>query len=365
MKSIFVIVLLFHALSFASIQDEAKAEKLAQDLKKTKNTIVNEEVRQRQVMSSLFDINRKMKKIISERSNLVQERMLLEGSTSELAKKIDELESKLKSQKTFLRERLSAIYRFGGQGVARILFSSTSSAQLERNLKILGLVAKRDLDLIKDYSESVKELEKKKKRLTNRLAHLKKVESNIKLKERNLSVENNAKNKILDAIRKSKKFALLKLNGLREKSLRLSLNDESGVLDLLFQPSFFEQKGNLPQPIKGRVVQNFGLIKDESARVILSHKGITYEANVDSPVKSVFAGKVAFAGEIDGYGNTLVIDHGDHYYTVYGFNKDLLVKEGDEIAQHHVLAKSSEGLYFEIRHFSEPYDPRSWMKGSL
>jgi septal ring factor EnvC (AmiA/AmiB activator) len=365
MLSFLLSIILFSGWGYSSVPTEVKAEKLAADLESTKKTIINEEVKQRKIMSSLFDINRKMKKIVSERSSLIQERMLLEGTTTELAKKIEAMDEKLKIQKNFLRERLSAIYRFGGQGVARTLFSSTSSAQLERNLKILGLVAKRDLDLIKDYSDTVHDFEKKKARLTQRLTHLKKVESNIKLKEERLTAENTTKNKILDAIRKSKKFAMLKLNGLREKSIKLAMNDESGVLDLLFRPSFFEQKGLLPKPIDGKVVQNFGLIKDEEHKVILSHKGLTFQTKEGAPVKSVFAGVVAFAGIIEGYGNTLVIDHGDHYYSVYSYNKEILVKEGEEINQNHVIASSSEGLYFEIRHFSEPYDPSAWMKGSL
>lgn len=344
---------------------EKKVEKLAEDLENTKKTIINEEVKQRKIMSALFDINRKMKRIVSERSDLVQERMLLESTTQELAKKIDGIDTKLKTQKSFLRERLSAIYRFGGQGVARLLFSSANSTQLERNLKVLGMVAKRDLDLIKDYSTSVKELEKKKSRLTQRLAHLKKIETTIRSKEERLTVENNTKNRILDAIRKSKKFALMKLNGLREKSMHLALNDETGVLDLLFRPSFFEQKGMLPPPVTGKVIQGFGLLREDQHSVVLPHKGVLYKTGEGSKVKSVFAGTVAFVGSLAGYGKTLVIDHGDHYYTVYSHTDSISVGEGDEVAQNQIIASSGEGLYFEVRHFSEPYDPSSWIKGTL
>ena len=90
-----------------------------------------------------------------------------------------------------------------------------------------------------------------------------------------------------------------------------------------------------------------------------------YKTGEGSKVKSVFAGTVAFVGSLAGYGKTLVIDHGDHYYTVYSHTDSISVGEGDEVAQNQIIASSGEGLYFEVRHFSEPYDPSSWIKGTL
>lgn len=358
-------------ISTVALANTPKVEKLAAALEDTKQAVVQEDVKQRKIMSSLFDINRKMKRIVTERSDLVQERMLLETTTSDLSRKISEIEEKLKSQKSFLRERLAFIYRFGGQGVFRTLFSSTSSAHLERNLKILGIVAKRDLELIKDYSGTVADLGKKKNRLQNRLEHLRQLEKNIRDKEEKLTLENGYKNRILDGIRKSKKFAMAKLQGLRAKSLQMAMNDDSGVFDLLFRPSFFEQKGELPKPLEGQIVQNFGLIRDEENNLTMSHKGLFISATSGAEIKSVFDGKVAFSGEIPGFGQTLVIDHGDHYYTVYGNNQEILVTEGEEVQQSQKIASvgrnfetQRSGLYFEIRHFSEPYDPRLWLKGS-
>jgi septal ring factor EnvC (AmiA/AmiB activator) len=346
--------------------------KLANDFEKTKKSLVQDEVKQRKIMSSLFSINRKMKKIVADRAALVQERMLLDSVTRDLALAIRSLDEKVKTQKSHLMQRLAVIYRFGGQGVTRFLFSSLSSAELERNLKILGVVAKHDLGLIKDYSVSVNDLAKKKKKFQLRLAHLKKIEDNIQEKETKLTQENEYKNKILDSIRRSKKFALNKISGLRERSAQLAMNDDSGVLDLLFRPSFFEKKGQLTAPVQGPIVENFGLMRDEENNVTLSHKGVFFAASKGAPVKSVFSGKVAFVGRVSGFGQTLIMDHGDHYYTVYSHNQTISVNVGEEIKQNQIVATAGidpeslkTGVYFEVRHFSEPYDPRSWMKGFL
>lgn len=353
-------------------QAKPKVEQLKKEFEKTKLTINRDEVKQRKILGALFQINHKMKKIVTEKADLEQEKMVVEGTVKELAIKITELDKKAKLQKSMLRERLSAIYKLGGQGIARLLFSSSSSSELERNLKILGVIANRDVELIKDYSQSHKELEKRKHKLTQRWAHLKKLESKITKSEQRLANENDLKKKILKNIKKSQKFALMKMSDLREKSRQIASQDEEGLLDLLFQPSFYEHKGQLPKPVQGKLIQGFGLIKNEIYNVVISHKGHFFRAPLGSQVRAIFQGKVAFAGQVPGYGQTLILDHGDHYYSVYSHNQTLQVKPGEEVKQNQTLALSGsagadlgEGLYFEIRHFSEPSDPKLWMKGSI
>lgn len=345
------------------------ADALAKDFEVNKKKIEDAEIKQRQVLSGLFEINKKIKKTVTERGAFSQQRALIEVNIKNLTQKVEELEGKAKSQRALLAERLRAIYKLGGPSVARYVFSSNSSSSLERNLKILGIVAERDLELIKNYRLDLKDLQSKKKILAQRLESLKSIEEKISSQEKKLIAEQNLKNKLLDGIRKSKLFALKQINGLREKSTQLNI-DDAGVFDLLFKPSFLDQKGELPHPILGVVTRKFGLMKGQDQPYTLSNKGIFISAAKGSPIKSVFEGKVSFVGEIPGFGTTLIVDHGDHYYTVYGHAEEVKVNVGDEITQSQVIAAAGvpsgddpAGIYFEIRHFSEPYDPQLWMKG--
>jgi septal ring factor EnvC (AmiA/AmiB activator) len=240
---------------------------------------------------------------------------------------------------------------------------------LERNLKILGIVASRDLELIKNYRQDVQDLQSKRKTLALRLESLKSVEQKISAQEKKLIAEQALKNKLLDGIRKSKLFAINKINGLREKSMQFNI-DDAGVFDLLFKASFGDQKGELPRPLEGVVTRKFGLMKGQDHPYTLSSKGVFISAAKGSPIKSVFSGKVSYVGELPGFGNTLIVDHGDHYYSVYANAEEVKVNLGDEITQSQVVGSAGgistdnpAGLYFEIRHFSEPYDPQQWMKG--
>lgn len=362
---IFPLLLSFTALS-ATPTD---VDSLAKDFEAQKKRIEEAELKQRQVLSGLYQLNKKIKKLVTEKGELSQQKAFLEVNVRNLTTKVEELEQRSKEQRLVLAERLRAIYKLGGPSVARFLFSSSSSASLERNLKILGIVAARDLELMRNYRQDFEDLEKKRKTLAARLESMKSVEQKLSQQEVALRKEQELKGKILDGIRRSKMFALNKIHGLREKSLQFNLED-AGLFDMLFKPSFADQKGQLPSPLQGVVTQKFGLIKGQDHPYTLTHKGVFISAAKGSPVKSVFGGKVSFVGELPGFGTTLIIDHGDHYYSVYSHAEDVKVATGDEIEQEQLLASVSDssedmhpGIYFEIRHFSEPYDPQQWMKG--
>lgn len=362
---IFSVLVCFSVVALAATE----VDSLTKDFEAAKKKVEDADLKQRQVLSALYQLNKKIKKLVTDRGEMGQQRAFLELNVLQLASKVEQLEQRAGSQKTLLAERLRAIYKLGGPSIARFLFSSGSSADLERNLKIMGIVASRDLDLIKNYNRDLQELSKKKKSLATRLENLKSVEARIVSQEKEMRKEQDLKNKLLDGIRRSKMFALNKINGLREKSLQYNLED-AGVFDLLFKPSFADQKGLLPVPATGVVLQKFGLIKSDDQPYTVSNKGVYISAAQGTAVKSVFGGKISYVGDIPGFGTTLIVDHGDHYYTVYSHMQDVNVVLGQEVEQAQVLAQigspsvdKTPGLYFEIRHFSEPYDPQQWMKG--
>ncbi len=352
--------------AFAGVNTSAS---IADDIQKEKQNLEKQEIKQRKILAALFTINKQIKKTVTERSNLSQEKLLIEANIRNLSEKVVDLDKTSKVQKAQLSERLKAIYQLGGQSLARLFIGSATSTQFERNLKIMGIIAENDLELIKNYSRDLQELKNKKEKLNNRLSYLKKIEDKISNQEKKFTVELLAKNKILDGIRKNKNFTQNKLNLLKEQSAQYNI-DDSGVFDTLFKASFADQKGVLPTPVSGRLSKRFGLEKFSEHTYNINHKGIFIAARSNAPVQSVFDGRVSFAGQLPGYGNTLVIDHGDHYYTVYAHVNDVKVQAGDSVQQSQIIASvgrslkdEQDGLYFEVRHFSEPYDPQQWMKG--
>ena len=184
-----------------------------------------------------------------------------------------------------------------------------------------------------------------------------------------LASEHQAKSKIASELDQAKVANLNRIKTLRNKGEKLA-NDSSGSMNLsdLLKPSIYEQRGQLTSPVQGTIVQDFGLVTDERYKIRLSHKGWRYATAKGSTVSAIFEGTVLFADHVEGYGETIIVDHGDHYYSLYAQIARPKVKTGDSIKRGQVLAeagppdrKFGDGLYFEIRHFSEPENPGSWI----
>ncbi|WP_385918814.1 murein hydrolase activator EnvC family protein [Uliginosibacterium paludis] len=96
--------------------------------------------------------------------------------------------------------------------------------------------------------------------------------------------------------------------------------------------------------------------------------GVFIKAESGVEVRAVAAGKVVFADWLRGFGNVVILDHGEGYMTVYGNNDSLLRNPGDTVRTAEALAtvgssggQDESGLYFEIRHRGQPQDPAKWM----
>jgi murein DD-endopeptidase MepM/ murein hydrolase activator NlpD len=97
--------------------------------------------------------------------------------------------------------------------------------------------------------------------------------------------------------------------------------------------------------------------------------GIDIEAPEGTPIRAVAAGTVAYRGWLKGYGNLLVLDHGDGYYTLYAHASQILVDEGDQVKAGAVVGRVGETgsvdgprLHFEVRYQSRAEDPQLWLR---
>ena len=357
--------LLFFAMIFiGSIAQGAKEDSskvvrlLEEEFRESRSNVIESEKKKRQILSKLFHLKRKIKKMAEEKGNLSYELIVIKSQAKRTAKEIAGLETAINRQKRGLSGRLRTIYKMKGQAVLRILFSAASPQDLERNMRFLSLVAKKDIELIRSFQDNRRKLLSKKDKLQKKVRALLKVKRKIKKSETQLAAEQRKKSQIVQAIEKEKGWYLSQIKELRKRSKNLDLNTES----LLNGSLFFEQKGRLAWPVNQVVVQKYGLLQLRSNGVQINHKGVRFSSGGVIGVSSVFAGKVKFLGEVPGYQTVLILDHSDHYYTVYGHLNEVFVKSGQEVFAGQNIAHAGEkGLYFEIRHYSQPEDPERWL----
>jgi len=145
----------------------------------------------------------------------------------------------------------------------------------------------------------------------------------------------------------------------------------AGAADV-FEPApdsrFAQLRGKLELPVQGEVTARFGAARRTEAGVNApTWKGVFIKASPGTEVHAVAAGRVVFADWLRGFGNLLIVDHGEGFLSVYGNNESLLAGVGERVGAGAVIASvgntggnSDSGLYFELRFQGRPFDPLRW-----
>lgn len=129
---------------------------------------------------------------------------------------------------------------------------------------------------------------------------------------------------------------------------------------------FSTLRGRLRLPVRGELAGRFGTPHPEGG---ISSKGLFIRAPEGEPVRAVGAGRVVFSDWMRGFGNLLIVDHGEAFLSIYGNNESLLKQTGDTVTLGDTLAtvgrsggNEQTGLYFELRHLGRAFDPLRWVK---
>ncbi|WP_136414359.1 peptidoglycan DD-metalloendopeptidase family protein [Herbaspirillum sp. ST 5-3] len=133
-------------------------------------------------------------------------------------------------------------------------------------------------------------------------------------------------------------------------------------------PAFGGLRGQLRLPVKGDVVAKYGSKRGDGP----SWKGLFIRTAEGADVKAVAGGQVVFADWLRGFGNLIIVDHGDQYMTIYGNNQAVLKRVGDIVKTGEIIASAGNsggneqsGLYFEMRHQGRAIDPLAWLSGTF
>ena len=128
--------------------------------------------------------------------------------------------------------------------------------------------------------------------------------------------------------------------------------------------AFGKKRGSLRMPVQGTITARYGMKRADGP----SWKGIFIKTSAGTAVHSVAGGKVIFADTLRGFGKLIIIDHGDHYMTIYGNAQSLNKRVGDTVGSGETVATAGNsgengetGLYFELRRSGQALNPSDWI----
>ena len=133
--------------------------------------------------------------------------------------------------------------------------------------------------------------------------------------------------------------------------------------------NFGEQRRKLNWPTRGKILHPFGQYKNPKLKTTLVNNGIDIKAPKGTNIHCVFSGVVSLITYMGGFGNTVIVDHNNGYYTVYAHLDEIAVKKFQILQAGSVIGTvgdsgSLEGakLHFEIYANNEPQNPTRWLK---
>ncbi len=262
-----------------------------------------------------------------------------------------------------LSSRLAALYKMGRLPPEVFFLASEPYHDLLRMDKYLKTVIQFDARLIETYCYQMTLKERFQEELVQDQLQWQRNILEMEKKKEEIRRARKEKKEILKSIQNQKLVYQKLIRELEERAKELqSLVDklEKERSHWAYGKNRIEPlRGKLIPPVQGKVISHF---KERG------QNGIEIKAPMGAEVRAILPGKVLYADWFKGFGNLIIIDHGDHTFTVSGYCSELLRKAGDFVSEGETIALvgsvgSLKGpcLYFEIRHQGKPQDPLQWI----
>lgn len=304
---------------------------------------------------------------------------------------LEDVQQQLALQKSALSKQLYHQYTLGQQDYLTLMLQNKTPGERSRDLAYFGYLSKAQTKNIQNLQHNLtqlntlnqdiaKAIEEAKALKEEQLAHQKALKQQKKHKAEIVALLSNKVNKQRNALEKLKQdeqnltSLMVKLERqAAKKKKKPTPKKDKVVATNQYEPDnstngrkFRKLKGKLRLPVKGKLINRYGQPRTETG---ITWKGLFIKANTGARVKSVASGKVVFANWMRGFGNLIIVDHGEGYMSLYGNNESLFKSVGDKVKGGDAIAavgnsggNENTGLYYELRKKSKPFDPLRWSR---
>jgi septal ring factor EnvC (AmiA/AmiB activator) len=360
--------------SIRSKEDEL--QKLRREIRDQRKRISDLEEQEKDVADYIARLENEEKLMKRLLSGLEDKESMLEEQVSTLRMDLETSEIIYSHRLDVFSKRLREIYKDGPKHVWQELLTAEDFPDLLQRYKFLSLIAEGDAAMIADVRERKAGIETQEAEITELLAEVSASRSEKETELRRLG-ENEAKRRqMLADLQTSKTQAQRRARELEEREQamqdliaqlersRLSSQQDWGDYG---EGDFSSLKGRLDRPVSGTVTREFGRFRHPEYGTITYNTGIDISTRTGEPVRAVARGRVEYAGDLPGYGNCIILNHGGGYYTLYAHTSAIFVSQaaqverGDVIAEAGSSAAGGGNVHFEIRQAKKALDPAEWL----
>lgn len=393
----------------SAAESRRQLDELEKRIRETSQSLEKKHAAARSLESELADVEKAAARLQGRIVSLEKEASDLREREGAQVREMGRLQENVALTEAQVRRRLTALYKTGEAGTLRILFSEKSPARAAEDYDFLQRIVRRDRELLDDYRKQLRDLEEAGRRLTELQRKKESALADLQGEQENLRKASRLRTELLARTQREEKALGGELAELRERARRLGSlikqlevqrakeleaqkakelqaqrrkqREQQKIKPLESQktpkytpetakePSkplgngvFARQRGRLPWPADGPVRVTFGTSRHPELGTLRESQGVEIAVSPGRTVSAVWPGTVIFAKPFKGFGNMLILDHGEGYYSLYAQAAALSRNVGDQVREGDSLGTSGgDGVYFEIRHHGAPLNPADWL----
>jgi len=365
----------------ASAEEERELRKIREEIERMRERASDLEGREAGILNGLDEIEREIDLQDRLLRSLLKRRERVLGVLHESRAELDWANSELSRRQQVFLDRLRTTYKLGKYHEYEILLGSTSFVDLVRRYDFILSLAARDREMHRGVVRQKKEVEARAEELRRTAAEISQIEGEAEMERARLVDRREERTRVLAEIRserRSREEAISELEASATQLQRLVTSfEEKREIEAAkgeappaaAAAGLAGRAGTLPWPSEGKVVGKFGRHVHPEFGTATFNNGIDIEADAGMPIHAVGSGAVDFVSTVPGYGNCIIVNHGDGFYTVYAHASEILVQQGDAVTEGQVIARvgstgslSGDRLHFEIRDRKKPVDPLAWLR---
>ena len=341
-----------------------------------KKEIVSITQKEARIISELDALNRSLNDARQKKTAIQKDMLALNKSISENQIRSRQLSNKIKKNETYAHLRIVALYKLYQRGKLNILASSDTLYDFFQRKQALETILEHDNQILAALLANQTELNQVHQKLLHQKENKNALERKLNVQILNITRQQKKRQTMLQTIRNKKALTLaaIESQSISAKKLDTTISEfkkeNPGARPYAGSPAqaFPDLKGLLIMPVNGKIVAFFGPYTNARFKIVNFRSGINIRAERGEPIHAVYKGKTLYADWFKGYGNMIIIDHGNHYYTLYAHAEELFKKKGDFVEAGEVIATVGDtgsmddpGLHFEVRHHGQPIDPVPWI----
>jgi septal ring factor EnvC (AmiA/AmiB activator) len=379
-------------------QSELEALKLR--LQALQQEFRNAQENRREAADDLRQSERAISSAMRQLRALDDERLRARTELQALTQQADATTARIRQQQAHLAQAIRGAYQRGQGDALKLFLNGDNPNQSARDLRYLAHLSRAQHAMIEALRGDLAKLADLQQQAAQKTTELARLQAAREAEQKKLLADKRAREKVLQKLSVQIRQQRREISNLKrdERSLTqlverlnrvmaqqaarvraaqqaaekdaagrprppVAANQESSVA---FRPPFSGLKGSLRMPVAGELTNRFGAPREDGG---LSWKGLFIRAARGTPVKAIAAGQVVFSEWLRGFGNLIIVDHGEGYMSLYSNNESLYKQVGERVQPGDAIAavgnsggQPDSGLYFEMRHQSRPVNPLLWVK---